>query len=193
MTTIKQTARNHNWLGRFFHSFRDVQGPEAAESVKEKGLIIFLVEDDPQYSSGLKYDLESHTAHTITCFSSGEDCVENLKRVPDVVLLDYFLDGKMNGLDVLKHIKKYDENIQVVLLSGQDKIEVAANALKLGAYDYVVKNQSAFIRIRSTISRLLRLKNLVKENGQFRQMWVVFLVMFTGFLGLMYYLTNYVF
>jgi len=193
MTTLKQTVRNNNWLDRFFHPFRDAEGSESVESVKENGLSIFLVEDDPQYSSGLKYDLESHTAHTITCFSNGEDCVENLRRMPDVVLLDYFLDGKMNGLDVLKHIKKYNENIQVVLLSGQDKIEVAANALKLGAYDYVVKNQSAFIRIRSTISRLLRLKNLVKENGQFRQMWVVFLILFAGFLGLMYYLTSFVF
>lgn len=193
MTTLKQTARNHNWLGRFFQPFRDVESSESAESVKENGLSIFLVEDDPQYASGLKYDLEAHTAHTITCFSSGEDCVENLTRMPDVVLLDYFLDGKMNGLDALKRIKKYDENIQVVLLSGQDKIEVAANALKLGAYDYVVKNQSAFIRIRSTISRLLRLKNLLKENGQFRQMWTVFFLLFVGFLGLMYYLTNFVF
>ena len=88
---------------------------------------------------------------------------------------------------------KYNDNIQVVLLSGQDKIEVAANALKLGAYDYVVKNQSAFIRTRNTISRLLRLKNLEKENGQFRQMWIVFFLLYTGFLGLMYYLTSYVF
>ena len=193
MTTLTRTARIYNLLGRFFQPFRDTHGLESTDLVKEHGLNIFLVEDDPQYASGLKYDLESHTAHSISCFTNGEDCLKNLKEMPDVVLLDYFLEGTMNGLDVLKKIRKYNDNIQVVLLSGQDKIEVAANALKLGAYDYVVKNQSAFIRTRNTISRLLRLKNLEKENGQFRQMWIVFFLLYTGFLGLMYYLTSYVF
>ena len=193
MTTLTRTARIYNLLGRFFQPFRDTHRPESTDLVKENGLSIFLVEDDPQYASGLMYDLESHTSHTISCFTNGEDCLKNLKEMPDVVLLDYFLEGTMNGLDVLKQIRKYNDNIQVVLLSGQESIEVAANALKLGAYDYVVKNQSAFIRTRNTISRLLQLKNLVKENVQFRQMWIVFFLLYTGFLGLMYYLTNYVF
>jgi len=160
---------------------------------KEHKLNIFLVEDDPQYAASLKYDIECHTPHNIRCFSSGEECVKHVKEMPDVVLLDYFLEGKLTGLDVLKQIRKFNANIQVVLLSGQDKIEVATNGMKLGAYDYIVKNQNAFIRTRNVINKLTQLKGLKRDHKSFIGSLALFFVIWSVMLGILFYLVTYIF
>ncbi|MFN8142804.1 MAG: response regulator [Bacteroidia bacterium] len=72
-------------------------------------------------------------------------------KPPIPVVLDYHLDSSdptaMNGLQVLKKIKEQFPEVPVIFLSGQEKAEIAANTMKYGAYDCVVKNESAFHRL----------------------------------------------
>jgi len=145
----------------------------------KKNISIFLVEDDPVYASTLKYDLSSDHTYKIKVFSSGEECVKKLYLNPDIILLDYYLNGKLNGIDVLRKIQRFGENIQVIFLSGQEKIEVAANVMKHGAYDYVVKNETAFIRVKGLIKKILNYNKLVKENRDFKkfQAFVLFVLL----------------
>ncbi|WP_231557051.1 response regulator [Flavobacterium sp. AED] len=69
--------------------------------------------------------------------------MENLSRNPDIIILDYQLDGivenAMNGLETLDKIKAFNPQIPVIMLSSQDKIEVAINYIQYKAFDYVVK------------------------------------------------------
>jgi DNA-binding NarL/FixJ family response regulator len=93
--------------------------------------------------------------------------VENLASKPDVVILDYMLNGivenAMNGMDTLDRIKEYDPNIPVVMLSSQDKIEVAINCMHHKAFDYVVKSETAFMRLQKVIATIAYKKKIERE------------------------------
>jgi DNA-binding NarL/FixJ family response regulator len=70
------------------------------------------------------------------------------RKKPDVIILDYHLDGidknAMNGIETLDKIKEYDSDIPVVMLSSQDKIDVAISCMHHKAFDYVVKVRPLF-------------------------------------------------
>ena len=91
----------------------------------------------------------------------------NLSHDPDVIILDYFLDGidatAMNGNDTLDKIKAFNQDIPVVILSSQDKIEVAVNCMHHRAFDYVVKSETAFVRLQKIITTIFRYKKMEKE------------------------------
>jgi DNA-binding NtrC family response regulator len=126
---------------------------------------IFIVEDDKFYAGVIRHSLESKNYMNVKIFPSGEECIKNLHLKPDIVLLDYRLgDDKMDGLDVLKAINKSGVETQVVFLTAVDKLEVATNTIKAGAYDYVVKSEAAIERIRNIIRRITFENNIKKEN-----------------------------
>jgi two-component system OmpR family response regulator len=103
----------------------------------------------------------------IESYPTGEQCLENLSHSPDVIILDYQLDGieknAMNGLLTLDKIKAYNPDIPVVMLSSQDKIDVAINCMHHRAYDYVVKSETAFMRLQKIITTIFRYKKMEKE------------------------------
>lgn len=133
----------------------------------EKKLKIFLVDDDAVFLKLLEIDFIEHGDFIIEPYATGELCIENLARNPDVVILDYYLDGidknAMNGLETLDRIKAYNPNISVVMLSSQDKIEVAINCMHHNAFDYVVKSETAFVRLQKIITTLFNYKKMEKE------------------------------
>ena len=75
----------------------------------ENKIKIFLVDDDAVFLKTLEIEFMQHGDFAIETFSSGELCMNNLSKNPDVIILDYHLDGinenAMNGLDTLSKIK----------------------------------------------------------------------------------------
>lgn len=134
---------------------------------------IFIVEDDVFYASLLKNEIVKNRLGEVESFSSGESFMENLFKMPDIVLLDYNL-GSMQGVDLLKQIKSINPNIQVILLSAQEKMHIAITSLKYGAYDYVEKNDFAFDRIKALIKRISKFNQIVDEQHQFKISKIVF-------------------
>ena len=120
---------------------------------------LFLVDDDAVFLKSLEIDFITNTDFEILTFSSGEACVKELKLHPSIVILDYHLDGinmhAMNGLQTLDMIKAFNANIPVIILSSQDKIEVAVNCMHHNAFDYVVKSETAFTRLQKNITNIL--------------------------------------
>ncbi len=90
---------------------------------------IFIVEDDAFYASLLTNEIIKNRLGDVESFSSGESFMENLFKMPDIVLLDHNL-GSMQGVEILKKIKSINPNIQVILLSAKDKIRIAISSLK---------------------------------------------------------------
>ena len=133
----------------------------------EKKIKIFLVDDDALFLMSLKNEFLQFPEFTVTTFASGELCIENLADNPDVVILDYHLNGidldAMNGIDVLDEIKAVDQNIPVVMLSSQDEINVAVNCMHHKAFDYVVKSETAFLRLQKIITSIFKFKKMEKE------------------------------
>jgi len=115
--------------------------------------LIFVVDDDLFYLNLILTNLKTNNFTKLHSFLSGEECEKQLNLKPDIVFLDYQL-GSTTGLDVLKKIKNASPNTHVVLLSGQDKIEVAVDSMKYGAFDYVIKNETAFERIVEVLEKI---------------------------------------
>lgn len=131
---------------------------------KQKKRMIFLVDDDALYLKALELEFLECSEYEVMSFATGELCVENLKYKPEIVVLDYLLDGvdktAMNGLKTLDKIKAFNENIQVIILSAQDRIEVAVNCMKHDAFDYIVKSETALFRLKKVIFTIFKNQKL---------------------------------
>ena len=128
---------------------------------------LFLVDDDALFLISLEIEFMANGEFEIETFVSGELCIANLSKNPDIIILDYHLDGinpeAINGLETLKQIKEKHKDIPVIILSSQDKIEVAVNCMHHEAFDYVVKSETAFVRLRKAIDSLFHLQKIQKE------------------------------
>ena len=128
---------------------------------------LFLVDDDAVFLKLLEIEFLEHADFTIETYPTGEECMENLSHNPDVIILDYRLDGidktAMNGIQTLDKIKAFNPDIPVVMLSSQDKIEVAIDCMHHRAFDYVVKSETAFIRLQKIITTIFKYKKMEKE------------------------------
>jgi len=126
-----------------------------------------LVDDDAVFLKMLEIQFKESGDFDIETFATGELCVANLSHKPDIIILDYLLDGVerdvMNGIETLDKIKEYDAKIQVVILSQQDKIDVAVNCMHHAAFDYVVKSETAFLRLQKIITNICDTKKLQKQ------------------------------
>src|SRR6185503_5568684 len=112
---------------------------------------IFVVEDEEMFANLLRDYLQSHTEHEVSLFSSGEDCLLEMNKQPDVIILDYFLNIKnknaANGLQILRKIRSLGSNAHVIMLSSQSEFSVAMRSVAEGAQHYVIKDDIAFERI----------------------------------------------
>jgi DNA-binding NtrC family response regulator len=106
----------------------------------ENTIKIFAVEDDPTYRKFLEYILSLNPDFEVQFFTSGNDCIKHLHLKPSIIALDYTLPD-MSGEEVLKKVLNFNPSIQVIIVSGQEKIGTAVKLLKLGAYDYIIKNE----------------------------------------------------
>ena len=136
--------------------------------MSEKAFKIFVVEDDEWYSRLLVHTLSLNPDYEIQSFTNGKDCLANLHQAPDVITLDYRLPD-MKGLDVLKQIKEINDDIQIILISEQDDIEVVVTLLQNGAFDYIVKSKDIRERLLNTVSNIRQGSNLKKEIVNLRQ------------------------
>ena len=114
----------------------------------QKRQTVFVLDDHPVYLNLVAQYLTQTQHYLVKKFSKASDFLEKLRLNPDIVILDYHLDNEngkeVNGIDVLKKVKEQNPESYVVVLTRDDKTETAVNCIKAGAYDYVVKNESAF-------------------------------------------------
>ena len=133
----------------------------------ENKIKLFLVDDDALFLKSLEIEFMQHADFTIETYATGELCIAQLSHNPDVIILDYQLDGidktAMNGIETLDKIKAFNPDIPVVMLSSQDKIEVAINCMHHKAFDYVVKSETAFMRLQKIITAIFQYKKMEKE------------------------------
>lgn len=128
---------------------------------------LFLVDDDAVFLKLLQIEFMEQADFDIETFATGELCLESLSHHPDVIILDYCLDGvdrdAINGIDTLDQIKAFNPDIPVIMLSAQDKIDVAINCMHHKATDYVVKSETAFLRLKKIITTTLETQILEKQ------------------------------
>ena len=130
----------------------------------ENKVKLFVVDDDPMYLKIVEIEFFQYPGFQLETYATGEECLENLSNMPDLIILDYYLNSidkhAMNGIETLDKIKKNNPGIPVVMLSSQDNIEVAINCMHHKAYDYIVKSETAFIRLQKVIATITHIQKL---------------------------------
>jgi DNA-binding NtrC family response regulator len=128
---------------------------------------IVLVDDDTVFLKMLEANLMEHDTFDIETYPTGEQFLETISNSIDLVILDFHLNGinhkAMNGLETLAKIKAFNKEIPVIMLSSQDKIEVAIDCMHNGAIDYIVKSETDFFRVNQSINKLFEFKKIEKE------------------------------
>ncbi len=132
---------------------------------------IFVVDDDIFTSAIFKQHLQNLGYDDITCFSSGTLCLNHLQERPDIILLDHEM-GDLTGFDVLIKIKRFDPNIYVVMVSGQEDMMTAIDSLKYGAFDYIIKGEDTTYKITKVMERIGEIHRLIeqKKNNPFNKL-----------------------
>lgn len=115
---------------------------------------IFVVEDNPVYQTLVLKQLEN-ISQDIHVFSTGENFLAELTHAPDLIILDYNLDGIINGYDVLKQLKKLTYPSPVIFFSSNLEIAVTSSILKLGVVEYIEKTIFTLPRLKNSITRVL--------------------------------------
>jgi DNA-binding NtrC family response regulator len=134
---------------------------------------IFLVDDEPIQNEMLKDYLNERFVYDIKTFDNGEEMLKDMHLHPEIVVLDYHLSAQKpdakNGVEVLRILKDKYPDVQVIMLSGQDKIDVAIDSMKYGAYDYVVKGETAFSRTENVLNNVSELHRVRTINKAYKR------------------------
>jgi DNA-binding NtrC family response regulator len=128
---------------------------------------IFIIEDDAFYGEVLRYQLSLNQDFEVTLFTDAKTCLEQLEEGPHILFVDFILPD-MRGDEILKIIKKRRPELPVVIISGQEDISVAVNLLKMGASDYLVKNENTKELLWNSVLRLKENLQLKKELASLR-------------------------
>jgi ActR/RegA family two-component response regulator len=189
MKTISPTIQqreNRPFEPPFFLKFKKIFQKSFEKSVpqkKEKKVSVFLVDDDSLYLKALELSISSYLDDvTIQTFETGEACLQQMKKKPSIVILDYYLNSQLpyawNGISILKQIKMLSPKTKVIMLSSQDSLKVAIDCMENGAYDYISKSQTALIRVNNCITNIV--DNIDKDSVFFKLLkYIVIIVVIT--------------
>jgi two-component system response regulator HydG len=119
---------------------------------------IYVVEDDAAARMMMLDFLEQYKDVTVRGFVTGEACIGEIvfsKKLPDVVLMDYFLEAslaaKYHGLDTLTKIKEISPQTRIIMFTSVDDDRIRQLAKEKGASDYVLKGPKGFDEIKSIL------------------------------------------
>jgi DNA-binding NtrC family response regulator len=114
---------------------------------------ILIVDDEKDFCTILSDSLSQDKYRVVTAFNGKTGLELAKKERPDLMLLDIKMPG-MDGIEVLRKIKKMKKEIVVIMFTGYGTLETAREAMKLGAYDYVTKPVDLFL-VKSLVEEVL--------------------------------------
>jgi len=136
---------------------------------------LVVIDDDKSFRSYLTTLLEA-IGHRVTCFASGEEAVEALEKglAPSMIILDIIMEG-LSGIEVLKKVRRIQEDLPIIMLTGVDQTQTIVEAMRFGASDYLVKpfeTEELEIAIRNVfekadlVDEIKRLRALLHREDQ---------------------------
>lgn len=118
--------------------------------------LVIIEDEDAHFQLIQRAIIKAYPDASIHYFQEAAGCLERLDEInPDVVISDYLLPG-MNGIEFLKSLNREKRDIPVIMITGQGDENLAIQAMKLGAWDYLVKSGDFFTLIPSVIGKVVR-------------------------------------
>ncbi|PWD99177.1 sigma-54-dependent transcriptional regulator [Marinilabilia rubra] len=137
-----------------------------------------IIEDDPVFNKIIERVVKGNNSYETIVHFDGKSFLKQLSPSLNVVTLDLGLPD-ISGTKLMNQIRKYNPEIEIIIISGQDNIPVAVKLLKEGAYDYITKDENIRERLLHTLRKieqnhllkqeLAQLKTEVSDKYQFRQ------------------------
>ncbi|MBW1938652.1 MAG: response regulator, partial [Deltaproteobacteria bacterium] len=120
-------------------------------------LNLVIIEDEEAHFQLLKRSIEkAYPLASLYYFQETSGCIHKLDEInPHIIIADYLLPG-MNGIEFLEYLKQEKKDIPVIMITGQGDENIAIQAMKLGAWDYLVKSGDFFALIPSVIEKVIR-------------------------------------
>jgi DNA-binding NtrC family response regulator len=143
---------------------------------KTKNPLIFIVQDSIIYKDLIVGYLKQKKFTNLKTFKTGEECLKAIHQKPDIIVLDYSFEG-ISGLELMKKVQVDHPEIDFVFLSGQNNVEVAVNIMKMGAADYIVKNEKAPENLLHSIEYLISVTRTRKVKKGFQIGVIGFFIM----------------
>lgn len=136
--------------------------------METQGINLFIVDDNNLMVTTLQQYLQNRfgLGLKISTFSDGESCLEKVDAKTNIVILDYYMDGK-DGLETLKLIKAINPKTEVIMLSSNEDMGLAVETFRAGANDYVVKGSGAWRKITKLVEHIITepIRIMVREFG----------------------------
>jgi len=159
--------------------------------------LIYLVDDDTVFLTLIESELSSLGKVKVRTFATGESCLKQMHKNPSIVVLDYELSSEnqnvLNGVEVLKKVKETNPETEVLMISGWEDVTIAVATMKFGAFDYVVKNESAMININNKVKNIFARLDVVHklEQEKIYKYYAVGLIMMIGiFIFILHWLVS---
>jgi two-component system nitrogen regulation response regulator NtrX len=129
-----------------------------------------LIVDDERDIRELISDILKDEGFTTRLAANSEQCMAEINSEPPaLIILDIWLkDSQMDGIDILKQVKRDNPDVPVVIISGHGNIEIAVAAIKQGAYDFIEKPFN-IDQLMVVITRAMETSRLRQENNQLKR------------------------
>jgi len=135
-----------------------------------KPLKLVIIEDEEAHFQLMKRAIEkAFPLASFYYFEQADVCLENLDEItPDIIITDYLVPG-MNGIKFLEALNQGKKDIPVIMITGQGNENIAVQAMKLGAWDYLVKTADFFTLLPSVIEKVVRKQKLEESFERSRK------------------------
>jgi two-component system nitrogen regulation response regulator NtrX len=129
-----------------------------------------LITDDEKDIRELIGDILKDEGYAVRLASNSDECMVEINADPPaLMILDIWLkDSRMDGIDILKTVKRDNPDIPVVIISGHGNIEIAVAAIKQGAYDFIEKPFN-IDQLMVVVARAMETSRLRRENADLRR------------------------
>ena len=129
-----------------------------------------LIVDDEKDIRELIGDILKDEGFSVRLAANSDDCMAEINaEPPTLMILDIWLkDSRMDGIDILKSVKRDNPDIPVVIISGHGNIEIAVAAIKQGAYDFIEKPFN-IDQLMVVVTRAMETSRLRRENADLRR------------------------
>lgn len=158
---------------------------------KDRELTIFLVDDNKVYLKLLEQELSKNPKYEIYSFTSGEECLDKLYLAPDIAIVDYHLDElnthAANGDVILEKIRAVSPHTEVIIISGDDKVQLVNDLMDMGAKEFIHKEKEHEF---SKIKKMLRETVLINDEKVAWEILAVVFIFILLFIAAAFYLTG---
>ncbi len=128
---------------------------------------ILLVDDDADIRETM-VTLLTMNDYCVTSVADGQSAIEEVKKEKFNIVITDLMMPKMTGIDVIKNLKAIDTDLQCIVITGYATVSTAVDAMKAGAYDYLMKPFNG-TEVLMLLKRVMELQDLQAENSQLKR------------------------